>query len=109
VRRHIVAVEDCVQAFLLSLRRPGIEGQTFMIAMTDPFDYEHAARYTAERLGIDVLDLVDPVGQDFCIDTTRARYVLGYQPRYDIRALIDQAVEFRQSGLPRRQRSGYRG
>ena len=52
LRRHIVAVEDCVQAFLLSLHRPGIEGQTFMIAMTDPFDYEDAARYAAQRLGI---------------------------------------------------------
>ena len=109
LRRHIVAVEDCVQAFLLSLRRPGIEGETFMIAMTDPFDYEDAASYAAERLGIAVLDLVDPVGQDFCIDTTRARYVLGYQPRYDIRGLIDHAVEFRQSGRRRRQQSGYRG
>lgn len=109
MRRHIVAVEDCVQAFLLALERPGVEGQTFMIAMTDPFDYVDAARYAAPRLGIDVLELVDPVGQDFCIDTTRARYVLGYQPQYDIRALIDRAVAFRQSGAARRQRSGYQG
>ena len=28
--RHIVAVEDCAQAFLLALRGDGIEGQTFM-------------------------------------------------------------------------------
>jgi nucleoside-diphosphate-sugar epimerase len=109
LRRHIVAVEDCVQAFLLSLRRPGIEGGTFMIAMTDPFDYERAARYAARRLGLDVLDLVDPVGQDFFIDTSKARHVLGYQPRYDIEGLIDRAVEFRQSGRPRRQWSGYAG
>lgn len=109
MRRHIVAVEDCVQAFLLALRKEGVEGQTFMIAMTDPFDYEDAARYAAQRLGIQVLDLVDPAGQDFCIDTTRARCVLGYQPRYDIRGLIDHAVEFRESGRLRRQRSGYLG
>jgi len=107
--RHIVAVEDCVQAFLLALQRDGIEGQTFLIAMTDPFNYVDAARYAAEKLGLDVLDLVDPVGQDFCIDTTKARYVLGYQPRFDICRLIDQAVEFRRSGQPRRQRSGYSG
>ena len=107
--RHIVAVEDCVQAFLLALQRDGIEGQTFLIAMTDPFNYVDAARYAAEKLGLDVLDLVDPVGQDFCIDTTKARYVLGYQPRFDICRLIDQAVEFRRSGQPRRQRSGYGG
>jgi nucleoside-diphosphate-sugar epimerase len=109
VRRHIVAVEDCVQAFLLALRQPGIEGQTFMIAMRDPFDYEHAARYAAQRLGIDVIDLIDPVGQDFCIDTTKARYILGFQPRDDIRALIDRAIEFRRSGRRQRQPSGYQG
>jgi nucleoside-diphosphate-sugar epimerase len=109
LRRHIVAVEDCIQSFLLALEREGIEGHTFMIAMTDPFDYVEAAGYAAQQLGIDVVDLVDPVGQDFCIDTTKARYLLGYQPQYDIRRLIDRAVEFRQAGRPRRQRSGYQG
>ncbi len=109
VRRHIVAVEDCVQSFLLALEREGVEGQTFMIAMTDPFDYVDAAHYAAERLGIDVLELVDPVGHDFCIDTTKARYVLGYQPACDIRGLIDRAIAFREAGTPRRQRSGYKG
>jgi UDP-glucose 4-epimerase len=107
--RHIVAVEDCVQSFLLALEKDGIEGQTFMIAMTDPFNYVDAAQYAANRLDIDLLELVDPVGQDFCIDTTKARYVLGFQPRFDIRRLIDQAIEFRRSGRQRRQRSGYAG
>jgi nucleoside-diphosphate-sugar epimerase len=109
MRRHIVAVEDVVQAFLLSLEREGIEGQTFQIAMATPFDYPFAAGYAAEQLGIDVIDLVDPVGQDFCIDIAKARWVLGYRPQYDIRRLIDKAVEFRRSGNQRRQRAGYKG
>jgi len=109
LRRHIVAVEDCVQAHLLALEREGIEGQTFLIAMNDPFDYVEAARYVAGKLGIDILDLIDPVGQDFSIDVAKARYVLGYRPRFDIFGLIDQAVEFRHCGHPRRQRAGYRG
>ena len=75
-----------------------------MIAMNDPFDYVEAAAYAAKRLGIETLDLVDPVGKDFCIDTTKARYVLGYRPKYDIFGLIDKAVEFR-----RRAASGARG
>ena len=107
--RHVVAVEDCIQAYLLALKTEGIEGQTFMIAMTDPFNYVDAAPYAAKQLGIDVLDLVDPVGKDFCIDTTKARYVLGYRPKYDIFGLIDGAVEFRRSGRQRRQRSGSKG
>ncbi len=109
MRRHIVAVEDCVQAYLLSLKTEGIEGQTFMIAMTDPFNYVEAAQHAARQLQIDVLELVDPVGKDFCIDTAKARYVLGYRPRYDIFGLIDHAVAFRRSGRQRRQRSGYKG
>jgi nucleoside-diphosphate-sugar epimerase len=107
--RHIVAVEDCVQSYLLALRTEGIEGETFMIAMTDPFNYVDAAAHAAKQLGIDVLDLVDPVGKDFCIDTTKARYVLGYRPKYDVFKLIDSAVEFRRSGGQRRQRSGFKG
>lgn len=109
LRRHIVAVEDCVQAFLLALQKEGIDGETFLIAMRDPFNYVDAAQYAAKQLGIDVLELVDSIGEDFCIDTTKARYVLGYQPTYDIFGLIDQAIAFRCSGRERRQRSGYHG
>jgi nucleoside-diphosphate-sugar epimerase len=107
--RHIVAVEDCVQAFLLALRGDGIDGQTFMIAMNDPFSYVEAARFAALRLDLKTLDLVDPVGQDFCIDTTKARYVLGYRPQYDIVTLIAKADHFRRSGQVRRARSGFKG
>jgi nucleoside-diphosphate-sugar epimerase len=107
--RHIVAVEDCVQSFLLALRCEGIEGETFLIAMNDPFNYCEAASYAAGRLGLETLELVDPVGQDFCIDTTRARYLLGYRPRFDIVSLIDKAIDFRRSGQPRRRRSGFKG
>jgi nucleoside-diphosphate-sugar epimerase len=109
MRRHIVAVEDCVQSYLLALTTEGIEGQTFMIAMNDPFDYVEAAAYAAKRMGVDVLDLVDPVGKDFCIDVSKARYVLGYKPKYDIFSLIDKAIEFRKAGCQRRVRSGFKG
>lgn len=109
MRRHIVAVEDCVQSYLLALKTEGIEGHTFMIAMNDPFNYVEAAQYAAKKLGIETLDLVDPVGKDFCVDTTKARYVLGYKPKFDIFSLIDSAVEFRRSGAQRRARSGFKG
>ena len=77
--------------------------------MAEPFDYVKTASYAAERLGIEVIELVDPVGQDFCMDVAKARYVLGYRPEYDIRALIDRAAEFRTSGGQRRKRAEYKG
>lgn len=107
--RHIVALEDCVQSILLALRREGIEGETFNIAMAEPFDYAEAADYAADGLGIGVLSLIDPVGHDFWIDITKARHRLGYRPRYDIRGLIDSAVAFRRSGRSRRPRTNTKG
>jgi UDP-glucose 4-epimerase len=109
MRRHIVAVEDCVQAYLLALRTEGIEGETFMIAMNDPFNYVEAAAYAAKKLGIETVELVDPVGKDFAIDVSKARYRLGYRPKYDIFGLIDKAVDFRRGGCQRRTRSGFKG
>ena len=109
MRRHIVAVEDCVQAYLLALTTDGIEGQTFMIAMDEPFDYVASACYVAKQLGVETLDLVDPVGKDFYIDTAKARCVLGYKPQYDIYRLIDKAIAFRRSDSKRRERSGLMG
>jgi nucleoside-diphosphate-sugar epimerase len=109
LRRHVVAVDDVVQAFLLALSNDDIAGETFMIAMNEPFDYVSAAEYVGKRLGIDVLTLVDPIGHDFCIDTSKARYVLGFRPQFDIYQLIDRAIDFRQSGRQRQLRSGYVG
>jgi len=109
LRRHIVALEDCVQALLRMLKTADIEGQTYQIAMSEPFDYAEEAGYVADRLGLDVIDLIDPVGQDFWVDITKARYQLGYQSQYDIHGLIDHAIEFRESGRPRRPRSGASG
>lgn len=109
MRRHIVALADCVQAFVLSLEKEGIEGQTLNIAMNEPMDYADAAAYVAKQMNIEVLDLVDQVGQDFAIDISKARYVLGYRPQFDIYRLIDEALQFRRAGRTRRQRSGYKG
>lgn len=109
LKRHVVAVEDCIQAFLLALRRQGIEGETFQIAMERPFDYVQTATYVSEKLGIDVLQLVDPAGQDFYIDISKAEYVLGYRPQHNIFSLVDSAIAFRTEGRQRRQRAGYKG
>ncbi len=108
MRRHIVAVEDCVQSYLLALKTEGIEGQTFMIALNDRSTTSRRP-VCGKMLGVEVLDLVDPVGKDFCVDTTKARYVMGYKPKHDIFSLIDSAVEFRRGGCQRRARSGFKG
>ncbi len=108
-RRHIVAIEDAVRAFLLSLETSDIEGEVFNIAMAEPFDYSHAAGYAARQLNVNAIELTDPVGHDFRMDVSKARGLLGYEPLIGIEELIDRAVEFRGSGQTRRRTSGYAG
>ena len=65
MRRHIVAVEDCVQAYLLALKTEGIEGETFMIAMNDPFNYVEAAAVRRQATGHRDAGPGRPGGQGF--------------------------------------------
>ena len=110
MRRHIVAVEDCVQAHLLAWNATASPGQTFMIAMNDPFDYVEAAAVRGAEIGNRRRWIWwTPSARTFAIDISKARYVLGYRPQFDIFRLIDQAIDFRRSGDARRQRAGYRG
>jgi hypothetical protein len=38
---------------------------------------------------------------DFCIDMTKSRSVLGLNPEYDIFRIIDDAIAFRKAGRKR--------
>jgi UDP-glucose 4-epimerase len=92
LRRHIVHVEDVVQAFGRALDNPAALGQSFNIAGPAPFDYRVAADYLARKLGHSTVDLRCPDYHPFEINITRARSVLGYAPTYDFFRMADDAV-----------------
>jgi nucleoside-diphosphate-sugar epimerase len=91
-RRHIVHLEDVVQAWLLALGNPVAVGQTFHIAAPSAFSYDQAAGYLSQRTGVPTTELVVPDCHSFEIDITRARSMLGYRPKYDIYGIIDAAL-----------------
>jgi nucleoside-diphosphate-sugar epimerase len=107
--RHIVAVEDCIQAFHLTLQKDDIAGETFNIAMEDPFDYVDLAKHLSQCLEIGTISLIDPTGHNFCMDITKAKWMLGYRPKLGIHELIEQGIAFRDSNIEREQRTGYVG
>jgi UDP-glucose 4-epimerase len=96
--RHIVHVDDVMQAFDRALGNPSAIGQTFNIAGASPFDYRVAAEYLSARLGIPVIELVAPQYHSFEINITRARTVLGYAPENDFFRMADRAVAWRRTG-----------
>lgn len=99
--RHIVSIDDVVDSFLLALRKPAAIGRTFNIAGPAPFSYDILSEYIAHKLDLPVAKFTCRQGHDFEIDITKARTVLGYQPKVDILRLADNAIAWRNTGAKR--------
>ncbi len=97
LRRHIVQIDDVMQAFGLAIDRPEAIGDAFNIAGPAPFGYRAAAEYLAERTGLPTVEIPCPAYHPFEINITRARTVLGYRPAYDFAAMADSALAWRAS------------
>lgn len=94
LRRHVVHIDDVVQAFDRMVDNPSTIGTSFNIAGPAPFEYRTAANYLSERRGIPTIELHCPNYHSFEINITRARSVLGYAPENDFFRIADRALEF---------------
>ena len=94
-KRHIVHIDDVMQAFGKIAGNPAAIGESFNIAGPAPFSYDVAAEYLSQRTGVPTIRLVTPGYHSFEINIARARSLLGYEPQYDIFAIIDRALECR--------------
>ncbi|MEI6464174.1 MAG: NAD(P)-dependent oxidoreductase [Verrucomicrobiota bacterium] len=92
LRRHIVHVDDVMQAFDRMIDNPSALGQTFNIAAPSAFDYRVAAGYLSAKMGIPTVELRCPSYHPFEINITRARTVLGYAPENDFFRMADRAI-----------------
>ena len=95
LRRHIVHVDDVMQAFDSALDNPSALHQTFNIAGPSAFDYRIAAGYLSRQLAIPTVELRCPDYHSFEINITRARTVLGYAPENDFFRMADLAIAAR--------------
>jgi len=93
--RHIVHLDDVMQAFGKMLGNPSAAGEDFNIAAPAAFEYRVACEYLSEKLGIPVIEIACPGYHSFEIDISKARSVLGYAPENDIFKMIDRAVAYR--------------
>jgi nucleoside-diphosphate-sugar epimerase len=98
LRRHIIHVDDLMQAFDRAIGNPSAIGQPFNIAGPSPFDYRVAAEYLSAKLDTPVIELRVPQYHSFEINITRARTVLGYAPENDFFRMADRAIAWRQTG-----------
>ena len=99
--RHIVGIKDVVQSIMLAIGNPVTLGQAFNVSGPAPFSYRVMADYMAEKLDLPVVEFTNPEFHNFCIDLSKSRSVLGYNPEYDIFKIVDEAVAFRKAGKKR--------
>ena len=93
VKRNFVHVDDLIEAILLSLDNPAARRQTFNVCMNEPVDYGELGSYLAETRGLPTVPVRTPYRSTWP-DNAKARFLLGWQPRYDLRRMTDAAWDY---------------
>jgi UDP-glucose 4-epimerase len=93
VKRNFVHVDDLVDAILLALDHPGARRQTFNICMDEPVDYRALAEHLARTRGLPSVDVPTPYHSTW-LDNAKAKFVLGWRPKYGLTRLTDEAFAY---------------
>jgi UDP-glucose 4-epimerase len=93
VKRNFVHVDDLVTAILDALDNPAARQQTFNICMDEPVDYREVSNYLLAKYGCPSVDIVTPYHSTW-LDNTKAKFLLGWRPVYDLEKLIESAFTY---------------
>jgi UDP-glucose 4-epimerase len=96
VKRNFVHVSDLTEAILRAIDEPKGDRQTFNICMDEPVDYREVGDYLHEKKGLPTVDLKTPFRSTW-LDNTKAKFLLGWRPRYDYKRLIEEAWAYRRA------------
>jgi nucleoside-diphosphate-sugar epimerase len=96
VKRNFVHVDDLIEAILRALDHPKAHQQTFNICMDEPVDYGELGAYLAERRGVPTVGVPTPFYSTW-LDNAKAKFLLGWRPRYDMKKMADAAWEYQRA------------
>jgi nucleoside-diphosphate-sugar epimerase len=94
--RSFCYVSDLVDGILAAMFSPNTVGEVFNLGNPDEYTVNDFARIIAEQIGSDAgfvyrpLPVDDPTRR--CPDITKARTMLGWQPKVDLREGVDRTV-----------------
>jgi nucleoside-diphosphate-sugar epimerase len=96
VKRNFVHVSDLVEAVLLAFDNPKARQQTFNICMNEPVDYGEVAEYLRRTRGLPAVEITTPFHSTW-LDNAKAKFLLGWRPRFDLARLIDEAWNYQRA------------
>ncbi|MFL5802742.1 MAG: NAD-dependent epimerase/dehydratase family protein [Roseiflexaceae bacterium] len=96
MRRNFVHLNNLVDALLIAIDHPRARQQTFNICMDEPVDYWQMGDYLSATRGYPTVEVASPYHSTW-LDNTKAKFLLGWRPHYDLRRLIDEAFDYQRA------------
>ncbi|MEW9837462.1 NAD-dependent epimerase/dehydratase family protein [Mesorhizobium marinum] len=93
LKRNFVHVDDLVSAILAALGNPTTRSKLYNVCMDEPIDYGEVAAYLARTRKLDSIDIASSYHSNW-MDNSKAKFELGWRPRYDLSRLIDDAWDY---------------
>ena len=96
VLRNFVHIDDLVTAILTALDHPSARQQLFNICMDEPVNYRDVANHLRETRNLPSVDIRTEFHSTW-LDNSKAKFQLGWRPRYDLQRLINEAWDYRRA------------
>ena len=93
LQRNFVHVEDLVSAILLALGNPKAKQQLFNVCMDEPVHYRKVADHLKESRNLPSVEVSTPYHSTW-LDNAKAKFLLDWKPKYDLKRLIDEAWDY---------------
>ena len=96
VKRNFVHVDDLVGAILHAIDHPKARQQLFNICMDEPVDYGAMGKYLNVTRGLPTVEIKTEFHSTW-LDNTKAKFLLGWRPEYDLKKMIDSAFDYKRA------------
>lgn len=96
LKRSFIHVDDLVKAMLAALDNPDAFGELFNVAMDRPVDYGDVAELLEAAENRQRRDVATPFHSNW-LDNSKARMVLGWEPKIDLKGLVERAWNYRRA------------
>ena len=91
---QLVDARDVAHGLVCALESPGAIGEAFNISAPEAIPYPQAAAAVSEATGRPVFQCRLPVRWVFDLSNAKARAWIGYEPRWGIREMVEDAAAF---------------
>ena len=96
VKRNFVHVDDLCAAILAALDNPRARRQTFNVCMDEPVDYGELGAYLKKTRKLPSVEIRTPYRSTW-LDNAKAKFLLGWRPRYDLARMTDAAYDYQRA------------